>query len=222
MTHPTGLQRLVPRRAVVRLGLALLAGVAGGGVAHHARSAMVGALVGWNVAGIVLLAFSAVTISQTDAAGTQRRAGADDPGRNMVYALVIIGSLVSVLAALALARQVKFLPADEAHVLALLSIVSVGIAWLVTHTSFTLRYAHLYYREDHEGIGGLEFPGGARPNYFDFAYVAFTIGMCFQTSDVCVSSSQIRRAVLLHAIVSFAYNTLILALVLNLVFALVA
>jgi uncharacterized membrane protein len=103
-----------------------------------------------------------------------------------------------------------------------LSIVSVGIAWLVTHTAFTLRYAHLYYREDREGIGGLEFPGGARPNYFDFAYFAFTIGMCFQTSDVCISSSQLRRAALLHALVSFAYNTLILALVLNLVFALVA
>ncbi len=126
------------------------------------------------------------------------------------------------LAALALARRVKFLPPDEAHVLALLSIASVGIAWLVTHTAFTLRYAHLYYREDHEGIGGLEFPGGARPSYFDFAYFAFTIGMCFQTSDVCISSTQIRRATLLHALVSFAYNTLILALVLNLVFALVA
>ena len=222
MTQGTGLQRFVPRRAVFRLGFALLAGVVGGVFAHHERSSIVGALVGWNIAGIVLLGFSAVTISQTDAVGTQRRAGAEDPGRNMVYALVVIASLVSVLAALALARRVKFLPPDEAHVLALLSIVSVGIAWLVTHTAFTLRYAHLYYREDREGVGGLEFPGGAHPNYFDFAYVAFTIGMCFQTSDVCVSSSQIRRAVLLHAVVSFAYNTLILALVLNLVFALVA
>jgi uncharacterized membrane protein len=222
VTHATGLQRFVPRRALVRLGLALVAGVTGGLLAHHARSAMVGALVGWNIAGIVLLVFSALTISQFDAVGTQKRAGADDPGRNTVYALVVVGSLVSVLAALALAREVKFLPPDEAHVLALLSIVSVGIAWLVTHTAFTLRYAHLYYREDREGIGGLEFPGGARPNYFDFAYFAFTIGMCFQTSDVCISSSQLRRAALLHALVSFAYNTLILALVLNLVFALVA
>ncbi len=221
MTQTTALQRLVPRRAVARLGLALLAGIACGVLASHERSLIVGALVGWNVAGIVLLGFSAVTFGQTDAAGTQRRAGADDPGRNMVYALVVIGSLVSVLAALALARQVKFLPPTEAHILALLSIVSVAIAWLVTHTSFTLRYAHLYYREDKEGVGGLDFPGGAAPSYFDFAYFAFTIGMCFQTSDVCISSTQIRRATLLHALVSFAYNTLILALVLNLVFGLV-
>jgi uncharacterized membrane protein len=64
----------------------------------------------------------------------------------------------------------------------------------------------------------VEFPGGARPTYFDFAYLSFTVGMCFQVSDATVSSGQIRRALLLHAILSFAYNTAILAFALNLVF----
>ena len=67
-----------------------------------------------------------------------------------------------------------------------------------------------------------ELPGKEPPSYFDFAYFAFTIGMCFQVSDVCVTSRQIRRAVLLHAVISFAYNSVILAFVLNLVFALAA
>ena len=89
-------------------------------------------------------------------------------------------------------------------------------AWVLTHTSYTLRYAHLYYREDSEGVGGVEFPGNAAPDYFDFAYVAFTIGMCFQVSDVIVTSRNIRRTILSHAILSFAYNTAILALSLNL------
>ncbi len=96
----------------------------------------------------------------------------------------------------------------------------MALSWALTHTAFTLRYAHLYYREDAEGVGGVEFPGGARPSYFDFAYFAFTIGMCFQVSDVAVSSPQIRRAVLLHATLSFLYNTAILAFVLNLAFGL--
>jgi uncharacterized membrane protein len=68
----------------------------------------------------------------------------------------------------------------------------------------------------------VDFPGKHPPTYFDFAYFAFTIGKCFQVSDVCVSSAQIRRAVLLHAVMSFAYNSIILAFVLNLVFSLAA
>ena len=101
-----------------------------------------------------------------------------------------------------------------------LCLLAVTIAWLLTHTSFTFRYAHLYYRADDEGIGGIQFAGDEPPSYFDFAYFAFTIGMCFQVSDVCVSSPQIRRLVLLHAVISFAYNSIILAFVLNLVFGL--
>jgi uncharacterized membrane protein len=60
----------------------------------------------------------------------------------------------------------------------------VLIAWLLTHTAYTLRYAHLYYRDDEEGIGGLEFPGKEPSDALDFAYFAFTLGMCFQVSDV--------------------------------------
>ncbi len=96
-------------------------------------------------------------------------------------------------------------------------LTSVALAWGLTQTAFTLRYAHLYYREN-DGVGGVSFPGQDQPTYFDFAYFAFTIGMCFQTSDVCVTSPTIRRTVLLHAIISFVYNTAIIAFVLNLVF----
>lgn len=81
-----------------------------------------------------------------------------------------------------------------------------------------LRYARLYYRDDGAGEGGLEFPGKEPPDDFDFAYFSFTIGMCFQVSDVSVSSRLIRRTVLVHSLVSFLYNTAILALALNLVF----
>ena len=92
---------------------------------------------------------------------------------------------------------------------------AVVSAWAVTHTAFTLRYAHLYY-DDSGGKGGLDFPGGEPPDDFDFAYFAFTVGMCFQVSDVAVSRSAFRRWVLAHALLSFAYNTAIVALTINL------
>jgi uncharacterized membrane protein len=93
----------------------------------------------------------------------------------------------------------------------------VVVSWTLTHTALTLRYAHLYYREDDEGVGGAEFPGGAPPSYLDFAYLAFTVGMTFQVSDTQVSSRQIRQTVLVHAVLSFVYSTAILAFILNLV-----
>ena len=87
---------------------------------------------------------------------------------------------------------------------------------MLTHSAFALRYAHLYYRDDHEGVGGLTFPSDAAPCYLDFAYFAFTIGMCFQVSDVSVRAARFRRAVLGHSMLSFLYNTAILATAINL------
>jgi uncharacterized membrane protein len=149
---------------------------------------------------------------------TQERASADDPGRTAVYALVLLTAGASLLAATALVRRAKAVAGPEGDALVALCLANVAVCWALTHTAFTLRYAHLYYREDEEGVGGVEFPGGGAPCYFDFAYLAFTIGMCFQVSDTSVTSPQIRRAVLLHACLSFIYNTAILAFVLNLVF----
>jgi uncharacterized membrane protein len=98
-----------------------------------------------------------------------------------------------------------------------LSLGAVASAWALTHTAYTLRYAHLYYRDDGDGEGGLSFPGDQPPAYLDFAYFAFTIGMCFQTSDVTITSRLIRRATMGHAVLSFVYNTAIVATAVSLV-----
>ncbi len=99
---------------------------------------------------------------------------------------------------------------------ALLSVLGVLLSWALLHTSYAMYYAHLYYRDPSEP-GGMEFPGGEEPAALDFAYFAFTVGTSFATSDVAVSSGKVRRAVLLHGVLAFFYNTAILALVLNLV-----
>jgi uncharacterized membrane protein len=210
--------RIDTRHALVRLAISFPLGVAAW-LAASLHVPRIGAtLVGWDTFGLTLLGLSWAGISHATAAATRERAGAEDPGRTAVYVIVVLTSSVSLLAATLLVRNPHALPPELAGAVAALCLGTVALAWTMTHVAFAFRYAHLYYREDDEGVGGVDFPGGAAPTYFDFAYFAFTIGMCFQVSDACVTSHQIRRTVLLHALISFAYNSAILAFVLNLVF----
>jgi uncharacterized membrane protein len=211
-----------PRRALFRAGLAISSGLAAYFACAWRVPESVAAMVGWDVAGCVLLVLAWSTVASADAPTTRERAGGADPGRTLVYVIVVLTSSISLLAATILVRSAHHLPGGLAHTVAALCLMAVALAWALTHTAFVYRYAHLYYREDAEGVGGLALPGDQPPSYIDFAYFAFTIGMCFQVSDVCVTSPQIRRTVLLHAVISFAYNSVILAFVLNLVFGVAA
>ena len=209
---------MVPRYGLVRVGIALSCGVVAALVVGSRHSWPVSLISGWDVSSVLLLALAWLSIFFADAPETQSRAAADDPGRTAVYGLILLTCATSLLAAVFVQRQGAAVAPRSEAVLAALCLATVALSWTLTHTAFTLRYAHLYYREDPDGVGGAEFPGGAMPTYMDFAYFAFTVGMCFQVSDVQVTSQQIRRAVLLHATMSFLYNTAILAFVLNLVF----
>jgi uncharacterized membrane protein len=211
-------KRIDPRQALARVALAAGTGIATWLLASPRVPAIVAGIAGWDVGSLVLLGLSWAVIGPATAASTRARAGSEDPGRTLVYVIVVLTSSVSLLAATLLVRRARDLPPDLAQIVAGLCLGAVALAWTVTHTAFALRYARLYYREDREGVGGIDLPGHPEPAYFDFAYFAFTIGMCFQVSDACVTSQQIRRVVLLHAVISFAYNSVILAFVLNLVF----
>jgi uncharacterized membrane protein len=133
-----------------------------------------------------------------------------------VFPLAVLSSFFSLFAAVIVLKQIKSLPAEQVPLWTALALAAVVLSWVVTHTVFTLRYAHLYYRKNAK-THCLQFPGNDPPSDIDFAYFAFTIGMCFQVSDVVVTTRRARRAVLLHAVISFVYNTTILALSLNLV-----
>jgi uncharacterized membrane protein len=206
------------RHALVRVAISLIASAGAYAVVGRRIPTTAASLVSWDMFALVLMALSWGGISRADAEATKARAGADDPGRTLVYVIVVLTSSASLTGATLLVRNPHALAPELANAAAALCLITAALAWSLTHIAFAFRYAHLYYREDAEGVGGLELPGSALPTYFDFAYFAFTIGMCFQVSDVCVTSAQIRRAVLLHAVISFAYNSIILAFVLNLVF----
>jgi uncharacterized membrane protein len=200
--------------------LAALLGVTGTLLAPGHVDWQVRAVVGWDLAATTLTVIAWWTIVRADAAETRRRASAEDPGRVMLWVIALGSSAFSLFAATFVIREVRGLPGVDAHLWTALALLAVLLSWLLTHTSYTLRYAHLYYRGGKSG--GLEFPGGHPPADIDFAYFSFTIGMCFQVSDVVVSDRRLRRAALGHALLSFVYNTTILALALNMIFGLLS
>jgi uncharacterized membrane protein len=208
---------IAPRRAVSRTLTALVVGVVAGLAISLRYPTTVAVLGGWNAAGLTLLGLAWLIIATCDAPTTGHRAAAEDPGRTAVTFLVLLASLSGSLAVTVLVRKPEAIAPRQEMELVALCLLTVIVSWTLTHTAFTLRYAHLYYREDDEGVGGAEFPGGGRPSYLDFAYLAFTVGMTFQVSDTAVSSKHIRHTVLVHAILSFLYTTAILAFILNLV-----
>jgi len=220
--HGAFVARLQRQRALPRTAIALAVGVATGLALGVRFWSSLSALAGWAAGGLAMFAMAWMTIWTCDPSATRSRAAAEDPGRTAVYVIVLATSVASLLAVTVMVRFVKGIAPAESRQIIALCLAAVALSWALTHTVFALRYAHLYYREDAEGVGGVEFPGGAAPSYLDFAYFAFTVGMCFQVSDVTVSSPQIRRAVLLHATLSFFYNTAMLAFVLNLLFGIAA
>lgn len=205
-----------PRFAGGRLIIAAAVGVFATLLTSSELPLRVRAVVGWDAGALVFTVLAWIMIARASPSSTRTRAALEDPGRRLVFFLALTASLFSLFAAVVVLREIRSLPPAQVPIWTGLALASVVLSWVVTHTVFTLRYAHLYYRR-HTTTRCLQFPGTDAPSDLDFAYFAFTIGMCFQVSDVVVTTSRARRAVLLHGVMSFVYNTTILALSLNLV-----
>ena len=182
-------------------------------------------ILAWDAAALLLLALSWAHILKSTPEETRARAALNDPGRTSLRALVIFCSAFSMVVANVFAKNAKTLAPQAPSILIWASLTAVALSWLLTHTSYALRYAHLYYRDadvdtdDDEGPpGGLDFPHGVAPCELDFAYFSFTVGMTFQVSDVIVTTTPMRHAVLAQAVLAFAYNTAVLAFCLQLIF----
>lgn len=214
--RPRAFARHDPRQARGRLAVALAAALVTALMVPAQFGPALRAVAAWDVAALALLILALSVVLDVSPEQTARKAAADDPGRHVVNAVVIASCAVSLLGTAAVLRQAGHYAPGTRDLFVVLCILAVAASWCLTQAGYTLRYAHLYYDDRHEGVGGLEFTGGGRPAYLDFAYFAFTIGMCFQVSDVAVSSREIRRAVLGHSLLSFVYNTVILATAINL------
>ena len=137
-----------------------------------------------------------------------------DSSRTLIFVFVILAAAASVFAVVGLLAEVKTMSRSDLGWHVALSGLSVVSAWGLVHTVFTMRYAHLYY-DDNGPTGGLQFPDDDQPDYLDFAYFAFVIGMTGQVSDVGISSKQMRRLALAHGLLSFFFNAIIVALTIN-------
>ncbi len=189
-------------------------GVVAGIVAAFFTIAQAAALIGWTVAAASYLLAVWLTILPLGPEATERRATRLDPSRAVADAIVVSAG-VAILAAVALAlvRAGGAHGGTKAYLLAI-GLVSVMFSWLAVHTIFTLVYARLYYVDE---VGGIDFNEEDKPDYVDFAYLAFTIGMTFQVSDTNLTAKAVRRAALRHALVSYLFGAVIVALVINIV-----
>lgn len=188
---------------------------------HMPISGLFRFLLLWDVFAFTYCAFCwIIFFSRTDTE-IRQVASREDGSRMLVFILILLACFVSMLMVLQLILSKN---AGDAGKLFYLIVVVAGIllSWFMVHTLFTIHYAYLYY-DDAEGnpaihAGGLEFPEEhARPNYLDFAYFAFVIGMTFQVSDIQINRRKIRQVVLLHGLLSFGLNTFIVALTINLI-----
>ena len=148
-----------------------------------------------------------------------RNARLQDSSRTAIFSFVVIAAIASMFAVGVELGTAKGL--DRTHFIGhvFFALFSVLTSWFLTHTLFTLRYAHIYYDADDgtEAGEGLNFPDQCKPDYIDFAYFSFVVGMCFQVSDVAVASRRLRRLVLVHSVISFGFNAAILGLSINIV-----
>jgi uncharacterized membrane protein len=150
-----------------------------------------------------------------------------DSSRAMIFGLVIFASLISMVAVVFLLKLAKGQSSAIVTGHIVLSIGAVIISWWLVHTIFALRYAHIYYDTDTDDGqprkgGGLDFPNTQEPDYLDFVYFSFVVGMTFQVSDVVITDRYVRRLCLMHALISFAFNTAIVALSINVISGMVS
>lgn len=186
-------------------------------------------LITWIAFGLCVIIMDWIIILTAHPAEIRKIASIEDSSRTLIFLFVIVASLMSLLAIMLLLLSTKNQSDAVVTARVLLAMASVIVSWWLVHTIFTLRYAHMYYATDPDDdkklkhLGGLEFPGDEKePDYLDFVYFSFVVGMTFQVSDVEISARSIRRLAWLHGLISFAFNTAIVALSINVISGMVS
>lgn len=166
-------------------------------------------LFGWDALIAVYLVLVYTMMLCNDHHHIRRAAAMQDDGRFVILLVTAIGAFASI------AAIVSELGAHRGAAELTIAITTIALSWAAVHTTFALHYAHDYYRHP---AGGLQFPSGDKEDqadYWDFVYFSFVIGMTAQVSDVGITDKTIRRTATAHGIVSFIYNTALLALTVN-------
>ena len=205
-------------RARPRMIISLVFGL----VVFFASPADVGttrALLAWNAGAILFIVLILAMMAKTRAADIRDHSTAEEEGRFTVLTFVIAAATMTLIAIGVEIFAVKEMQSASRALRLALTFGTVITSWAFVHVVFTIYYAHEFHAElgGKRGTrGGLKFPGEAMPDYWDFLYFSFTVGMTAQTSDVAVTSRMMRRLVLVHGIVAFVFTTAVIALTVNL------
>jgi len=184
------------------------------------------ALTAWIGCALTIIVLNWIIILSSHPREVRKFAKLQDSSRTFLFGFIIVASLVSLIAIVFLLKSPKGISEISRNAHILLAMGAVGVSWWLVHTVFSLRYAHLFYdtTTDDGGAkkgGGLDFPDTKDPDFLDFIYFGFVVGMTFQVSDVQITDRNIRRLCLLHGLISFAFNTAIVALSINVISGLI-
>jgi uncharacterized membrane protein len=192
-----------------RFFLSILVGLVALAVMPQTLRPVMRLLLAWDIAIALYLTLAYTTVMTTSLARMRHNAGLQDDGRFAILILTAVAAFATLGAIVGELGPEHRAPLDLGFAL-----VTIALSWAAIHTTFALHYAHEYYRGSREG--GLAFPGdGEPPDYWDFVYFSFVIGMTAQVSDVGVTDKLIRRTATAHGIASFVFNTALLALTVN-------
>jgi uncharacterized membrane protein len=200
-------------QARTRLAVAAVAGAVVFAVAMALTAWQVAVLAGWSAVGLVFAVWtisSLWTLSAIDTANVATREDSSRPVADLLLLSAEAASLAAVGVGLVKASSSKGVAQPLITALAILAVVA---SWVVVHTVFALRYASLYYKSG----GGVDFNEDDKPDYRDFAYLALTIGMTFQVSDTDLQTKAIRRTAIRHALLSYVFGAVVVAMVINVV-----
>ena len=208
-----------------RLILSILVAVIVGVLLPHWLSLFTRILCIWNVGMISFLLATWTLMLQAKTKTMRRNAQSQDEGRLVILSLITAAACASILAIAFILKESK---GQEINIIiphVILAVITIIGSWLLVHTIFAMHYAHEYY-QDHQThsdtkAGGLDFPDDIEPDYWDFLYFSFVIGMTSQVSDVQITSRSLRRLSLMHGILSFFFNTSIVAMSINIIAGLI-
>jgi uncharacterized membrane protein len=170
-------------------------------------------LVGWSTAAAVIVGWTVAVVSRSDADATARIAMAEDDTRGESHVLLVVSAVAS-LAAIGVALiKAAHAKGSSEGLMTGLAVLTVVLSWAVVQSVYVLHYAHLFYSEG----GGIDFNEDDRPDYRDFAYLALTLGMTYQVSDTDLTSKSMRRTATRHALLSYLFGAVVIAMAINVV-----
>lgn len=180
-------------------------------------AAMRGA-IGWDVGVLLFFALTLFVIGEGDSAGLRKRAGLSDTHLWILLGVVVVAAAASFAALAFVLQKPEGAPAGSVAGRISVAVGTLVLSWTLVHSMFAIRYAHYFYGDpeaDGTPRGGLGFPGRGHPDFWDFMYYAFVVGMTCQVSDVQVLTKPMRRLTLAHGVLAFFFNAGVLALAVN-------